>query len=416
VIDQGVFAGSSFVTSILLARWLTADAFGAFAIAYAVSTLVVTAHTAVLGEPLSVYGAGKYASAFGRYTRFLLAGHAAAVLVLGLLVGASGMVVDRWSSPVAHALFAMAVVTPLAPLSYLVRGLAYVRFMPQASLLAGAFAAIVQIGGVVLLQTRHALTPASGVIVCLGLSPMVYTLVLARLLRQTGSVAVAEAYPAVAGHSFVHDHLSYARWSLPSAATLWIGANAQIFLLSAHTGLSGAGEIRALDNLIAPYWQYMSALSGLLVPLLSRAMVRHGTFETTFRKIMVIFIAQGLVASAVLVLGRSWIVHLLYGNRYDGLIHLLPWLVLILLPNTACVVLFAACRAAIRPNLVFAFNLTSSVILTVGYAFFLHYGASGVVGVRIVVYSVLTGILWTVTPTRASTQVRVNKPASTVVG
>ena len=59
VSDQGLFAVSSALLNILLARWLTPSAYGAFAVAYSVSLFMGAFHTALLTEPMLVFGSGK---------------------------------------------------------------------------------------------------------------------------------------------------------------------------------------------------------------------------------------------------------------------------------------------------------------------------------------------------------------------
>ena len=54
VLDQALFAGSSFSINILLARWLPPVQYGAFALAFFLFLLLGALHTAVLTEPMLV--------------------------------------------------------------------------------------------------------------------------------------------------------------------------------------------------------------------------------------------------------------------------------------------------------------------------------------------------------------------------
>ena len=60
VLDQALFAGSSFSINILLARWLPPVQYGAFALAFFLFLLLGALHTAVLTEPMLVFGASVY--------------------------------------------------------------------------------------------------------------------------------------------------------------------------------------------------------------------------------------------------------------------------------------------------------------------------------------------------------------------
>jgi hypothetical protein len=56
VTDQGLFALTNFGASILLARWLPQREFGAYAVAFSVLLLMGVVHTALLTEPMLVFG------------------------------------------------------------------------------------------------------------------------------------------------------------------------------------------------------------------------------------------------------------------------------------------------------------------------------------------------------------------------
>ena len=57
VADQGLISGSNFLLSVLLARWLSAEQYGAYALGYSLFLLAAGFHQALLIEPMSV-GAG----------------------------------------------------------------------------------------------------------------------------------------------------------------------------------------------------------------------------------------------------------------------------------------------------------------------------------------------------------------------
>src|SRR5205823_6875931 len=56
IFDQGLVAGSRFLVSILLARWLSSRQYGAYALAYAVFLLLLMLYQSLLLEPMTVFG------------------------------------------------------------------------------------------------------------------------------------------------------------------------------------------------------------------------------------------------------------------------------------------------------------------------------------------------------------------------
>ena len=75
ITDQAFFSGANFVVNILLARWLPPKEYGAFAVALSIFYLLLGFHTALITEPLMVFGAGKYRSEFCKYFGIVMWGH-----------------------------------------------------------------------------------------------------------------------------------------------------------------------------------------------------------------------------------------------------------------------------------------------------------------------------------------------------
>src|SRR5918996_6611391 len=93
VADQGLFAVSNLILSVLLSRWLPSAEYGAFATAFAVFLLASTFHTAMLAEPALILGGGKYREALRPYLRQVARLHWASSLVLAVLLLAIALVV-----------------------------------------------------------------------------------------------------------------------------------------------------------------------------------------------------------------------------------------------------------------------------------------------------------------------------------
>src|SRR5262245_13042655 len=92
VLDQGLFAGVNFLVNLLLARWLEPAQYGAFAAAYTVFFLLAALYTAVLTEPMLVFGAGKYAEKFQKYLGILIMGHWGITGVIALILALAALV------------------------------------------------------------------------------------------------------------------------------------------------------------------------------------------------------------------------------------------------------------------------------------------------------------------------------------
>src|SRR6266487_6590370 len=60
LLDQGLISTSNFLMSVLLARWLTATQYGAYALGFSVFLFLGSVHGALLVEPLMVLGPTSY--------------------------------------------------------------------------------------------------------------------------------------------------------------------------------------------------------------------------------------------------------------------------------------------------------------------------------------------------------------------
>src|SRR3990172_10601187 len=88
VLDQGLFSGANFLLSILLARWLSPEEFGAYAVAVSGFLLGFGLFNSVILDPLMVFGSSKPLTAVNDYLKkmLLLQGLLNSLIFLGLVI------------------------------------------------------------------------------------------------------------------------------------------------------------------------------------------------------------------------------------------------------------------------------------------------------------------------------------------
>ena len=69
LVDQGLASGAGFAVSLLLARWMEPEVYGAFAVAFAGFLFVSGFHNVLLLEPMSVMGPSRHAARLPGYFR-----------------------------------------------------------------------------------------------------------------------------------------------------------------------------------------------------------------------------------------------------------------------------------------------------------------------------------------------------------
>ena len=380
ILDQALFAGANFLVNILLARWLTPAEYGAFALAYSVFLLFGAFHTAILTEPMMVFGAGRYGEWFRKYLGMLIRGHFA-LMVPGsfLLVGAAFLLGRLYSINVKHAFLGLALAAPFILLVWLVRRAFYVRLQPGWAAVGGGLYLLFLFVLTYALNVRHWLSPVTAFL-GMGVSALVVSLFLLSHLRLSWRENAAS--PTLA--TVANDHWRYGRWSMATAGLIWFPGNIYYALLPAWIGLEGTGALRALTNLAMPVLHGIAALSMVLLPVLVRTRQKSG-IQGMARKMklaLALFVSGAGFYLLVLWAFRIEIFQLLYAGKYASNASL-PLLLVGLLPFAGSVtaVLGSGLRALERPDWIFWCYVGSSfVALAIGVPLAATMGVGGALG------------------------------------
>lgn len=371
--DQGLFAVANFVLNVLLARWLTPQDYGAFTIAFAVFLLIGTVHTALLAEPMLVFGPGKYKGRLYEYLGILLYGHLGFAFLssLLLLLASLGFALSG-SSEISAVLLALVLVAPFIFLLWLMRRACYAVFKPHLAAWGGAIYMVLMMVGVYALYRLEWLSAPSALGV-MGLSSTVVSLWLVLRLKVKR--------PALKGDELVGEafrsHWSYGRWSVAYQALAWVPANVYFLILPVVGGLEDTASLKALLNLLMPILHANMALSILLLPSLvqARGSVR---FSSIVRSALVLFVSGSALYWLFLIFFHGTLITWLYGGRYAQDAELLWFLGLAPISAGVAAVLGMALRARERPDQVFYSYVFSSIVaLTLGLGATLVWGTVG---------------------------------------
>jgi O-antigen/teichoic acid export membrane protein len=373
VTDQGLFAVSNFSLNVMLARWLPAKDYGAFTVAFTIFLLVGTFHTALLTEPMLVFGPGRYRGRLAEYLSVLLSGHWGLAALGSVLLGLSGLVVGAFGpSTLSSALFGFALAGPLILLPWFMRRACYIRLEPHLAASGGIVYLILMVIGLLALYRLASLSmvPAIGV---MALASLIASLWLASRLRVSGSPATASG---LAGEAF-RDHWGYGRWAVATMALGWIPGNVYYLLLPLWQGLEAGAALKAVTNLILPIQHMYGALGMLLVPALVRARDR-AKFDRLVHVGAVLLSAGSLAYWMLLITFHRSVMAWLYGGQYAGYVEVLWLLGIVLLAGALGSVLGGALRALERPDQVCRASWFSTVVvLTFGVGSMVLWGVRG---------------------------------------
>ena len=378
-LDQGLFSGANFLVNILLARWLAPKEYGAFAVALSVFYLLAGFHTAVLTEPMMVFGAGKYREQFRKYLGMLFYGHwGLSALIALLLAGAAFVMRNLGSEAMAQALAGLAIASPFLLLLWLTRRGCYAEMRPQWAVLGSSINLAVVLAGLFLLWRAGLLSSLSG-LVLLGAAAGIASLALTalhlrpRLLGFTGNLTKS---------MLIKDHWRYGKWSTATVLLMWVPGNIYYSLFPITDGLATSGALRALHNLVLPLLQAMSALGLLVLPSLSATVYSESQtlFQRKVWRLLFFFVGGAAVYWAILAMLHHPLVEWLYGEKYAREAYLLVILGFLPVSAGAVSVLGAALRSLERPDYVFrAYLLTFASGLVVGVPMTISFGLPGAI-------------------------------------
>jgi len=407
VLDQGLFAGSNFLLNVLLAKFLTERDYGAFATAFSVFLLLGTVHSALLVEPMLVFGPNRYRGRLPAYFDILTLGHAAVAMLASMLL-LTGALICHWlgSGAIVVALLGLAGASPFILYQWLMRRASYVRSDPQRAAMGGAGYCLLMVGGLLLLEHWHALTIASALMV-MGTSSCVVGIYLAwqEGVRRPWRPDKALARDAAAKHAH------YGRWTIAGGLVGFVPAYVYYLILPLVADLQQSGALRAMTNLVMPLLQVNLALCILLLPRLVRC---RGTaqFARTARNALLVLVGASAAYYLFIAVFHEPLRRLVYGDKFQEYSSLLLLIGLQPILTAATGVLDVVVASHERPDYVFYSCLAAAIAaVTVGAALTWKWGVAGVAiavlinfSVHLVVIALLAAKLLRQPSTKAATE------------
>jgi O-antigen/teichoic acid export membrane protein len=361
ILDQGLISGSNFMISILLARWLMPDQYGAYAVAFGIYMMLALVYQSLVLEPMGVFGGSVFRNNLRGYLRSLISIHvvlSAAICIALLLAWAIAHHISP-SSAVAGALGGIAFASPCLMLFALARRTFYVELSP-APAAAGAFIySAVVLAGLFIVYHRALLSPFSA-FVLIGAGGLITGVVLMFALRS----GLSGSGPAPAVNEAWTRHWRYGRWALASCIAGWLPSYIYFPVLSSFTGMAQSGQLKALMNLTMPFEQTKGALVMLVLPYAARVMSQHGKAGARLlgTRLTLLSVAGAIAYWAIIIPLHKPIFHILYSGRYMEVAYLLPALALGQIFWSATFGPGLALRAMESPRSVFIGLATATVV------------------------------------------------------
>jgi O-antigen/teichoic acid export membrane protein len=373
VADEFLFAASNLILNLGLARSLSPSDYGAFTVAYAALLLFGAAHTALLTEPLMVFGSSKYTTSFEGYLRLLVRGHLIATGLVGVLLTLITLLLVT-SPPLSTALFYVAVSGPLILLPWLLRRACYARLLAHIAAFGGALYCASILTGLLWFAHAGLLSIRSSLLLMAGASLAASIFMMKFLGSPQGGML-----PPPTAKEVVADHWQYGRWAVGSAILAWLPASIYYFILPQLAGVDAAGALKAVINLVLPLLHGYTALSMVLLPALSSA-GSVTALRGRLNAALSLYVLSAAVYCGIVIFYHHEVFQWLYRGRYLAVSWLLPLAAPMVVASGVATVYATALRALQRPDYVFWSNVSASVAaLTAGLLLTATYHLMGAV-------------------------------------
>ncbi len=379
VLDQGLISGSNFVVSILLARWLVPEQYGAYAVAFGFFVLLSLVYGSLVLEPMAVFGGSSYRKSLRGYLGSLIWIHVAMSLAIAAAFGGSAFIAWKVApaSGLGGALAGVTIASPCVLLFWLARRSFYLELSPAKAAVGALIYFAISLGLLFLVYRRGLLSPFSA-FVLIGIAALgtgIYLLV--RLQKELRPGPFDHPVSEVWGR-----HWRYGCWALLSCVASWVPANIYYALLGSFKTMAQSGQLKALMNLTLPVEQVKVALGLLFLPYAASVIGREGKASAGALSRRMTLVAVGIAIAywAVILFWQGAAFHALYSGRYIEVTHLLP---IVALGSIAWCGSFGsaiALRAMESPSSVFvAFALATAASLVIGIPATWFYGLSGAI-------------------------------------
>jgi O-antigen/teichoic acid export membrane protein len=382
ILEYGLIAGSNFVLGFLLARWMTAEQYGAYGLGFSIFLLLSFLYQALLLEPMSVYGGNNYRDNLRGYMKTSLRMHNAISAVIFIVFAIAAVVAFAIgkSPALAGALAGLTIAAPCIFLFWFGRRGFYLRITPGPAAVGAGLYFVLVVGGVFIINRLHILSSFSAFLL-MGLAALACGIALLIALNRV--MEPSTEVPDL--REIWRKHWSYGKWALGSSIAGWIPNYLYFSVISVFAGIAHAGELRALMNIAGPVLQTYAALSMLFLPYASRVHAKEGkagAYALTW-KFTLLFSAGTLVYWAAVIPFRGPILKMLYAGNYSSVGDYLPFFALETIIWSAGVGASIVLRAMESPRSMFIANCAASAITLV-------------IGIPATKYFALWGVVWSI--------------------
>lgn len=378
VMDQGILSLCNFAINIHLSRILVPKQYGLFAIVFSIYLLLLSLNQALVLEPLSIVGMTRYKDNLIGYFKKIGVIQFAISIGLSLLMLIVAVVFYFRGNELYYSLVALIIAGPFISMFFLARRFCYLLFTPGI-----AFAGTVIYVSLLLLiyswlfQTNRVST--FNVFLLFGGTSLASSIVIMIIIQKKFPSLLKSV---VSSKIVVYKHWNLGKWLLGSSAVGWLSSSIYFPMVASLSGLEATAAFKAIDNLLLPMQQVITALSLIIIPKVAAHANRNRLFlRNVSIKLTIFFTFFVIVYLLILYLTKNQLVHFLYGSNtvYIYYLWLLPLVgVSLIVRAVADLGIGVSLRIVERFDVLFKSSVANSIFtVTIGFVLVWKYGIFG---------------------------------------
>lgn len=324
ILDQGLYSGANFVTSILLARTMSLEHFGLFALGFSVLSFFMQVYTSFALEPMGIIGPSDYAGRIQPYllgqVRLLFTLILRISLAMGLILWLAG--VRGGHSEGSTVLIISVLALPFILFPLLMRRIFYVLFRPGIALVGSTIYFILLMTIIKIAESFIALNDIAGIVILAIAASMSGVVLLQIFLRSGGSEADTVELKTILIKTW-----NFGKWLILSGILIGLATQSQVYLTGVLSSVEGAGAVRILQTFIQPMMLTSTAFSALAAPAIA-ADFAAGLGQQVRRKIVRFTIALASVSLVYAFSLRTFgptVNTVLLGEKFSAIVPYIPF-------------------------------------------------------------------------------------------
>jgi len=311
VLDQGLFSGSNFLVSILLARWLSPYEYGVFSIAFSIYLFFALILNSITLEPMMIFGSTYFKEKVTIYIKKILHGH----IILSIILSVIFLLISFFTKNIIkQTFFSAAISLPFMLVIWFYRRTYYIKSnIAQATILSGTYSAFL-LFGVYYIKKLEILTPFTIYLIFIiaGISCSIYYRFSNHMSDKSNFLTM------ISNEEILKIHWNYGKWIILASIASSITTLLYIPILGLVSSVEEAAAFKAIQNLISPFQQTLAAFSLLILPKFSRIIHNQSKYDLkiNLRNIILFFLILTIFYSTLLYFFGNLIIKFLYTNNY----------------------------------------------------------------------------------------------------